>query len=251
MIQQCANKFQVGAPLPDLPDCKITQFTGQLAPPPHDRPVACSVFNDGATSASSLSEAIYFSGIAKACVPDGTATGTCRKWFGNCKSVNNGAPVTFKVFNDGSNSASPPSGAVYNGAPQFECVPDGTAAGNCRKWFGLAATASAAVECYLFDDGLTNWVGPTEAIFYSSPGKVCMPDGTGSGTCRKWFGNCQVTNRPVQTTPPPPSPARLQCLKDCGTDRNACMAEVGTRGGPTPQQCVAEFNQCTAQCPSP
>jgi len=55
-----------------------------------------------------------------------------------------------------------------------------------------ATTDGRTAECYLFDDGLSNWIGPTHAIYYRSPGKVCMPDGTSTGACRKWFGNCQV-----------------------------------------------------------
>ncbi len=220
-------------------------------PPPHTDPVACSVFNDGNSRMTGRSEAIFFGNNASACIPDGTATGSCRKWFGNCVASKTGETVTFKVFGDGNSSASNTSGAVYSPVPQSSCVPDGSASGSCRKWFGLAATPTHAVECYLFDDGLSNWVGPSEAIFYGGPGKVCMPDGTATGTCRKWFGNCQVTLRPVQTTTPPPSPARLQCLKDCAGERNACMADVGTRGGPRPQQCSAQFNSCNSACPRP
>lgn len=223
----------------------------QESPPPHNAPVACSVFDDGGGRKTASSEAIYFNATSQACVPDGTGTGTCRKWFGECTALGTGQSVTFKVFGDGNANASGPSSAVYIRAPQSECVPDGTAAGTCRKWFGLAATPDFAVECYLFDDGLSNWVGPTEAIFFGAPSKVCMPDGTGAGTCRKWFGNCQVTSRPVQQTPPPPSPARLQCLEDCATERNDCMADVGTPGNPTPRQCVERYGQCTLACPIP
>lgn len=220
--------------------------------PPHDRPVACRVFDDGNTRASVLSEAVYFRGPSQSCIPDGSATGLCRKWFGSCISTVDGQTATFRVFDDGNSHASPPSAAVYNRAPMKDCIADGTPSGNCHKWFGLPATANGhAVQCYLFDDGMANWVGPTEAMFYASSGQVCMPDGTGTGTCRKWFGNCQVTDRPAVQPPPPPSPERIQCLDACSGARDACMAEVTRAGGPTPQQCVQEYGTCKQDCPTP
>lgn len=174
-------------------------------PPPHGKPVACSVFDDGATNLSPASEAIYFAGNQKACIPDGTGTGNCRKWFGRCKSVNDNVDVTMRVFNDGGTNASGLSDAIFNGGPQSECVPNGTGTGNCRKWFGLGETTDRkAVECYLFNDGLSDWVGPTNAIFVNGSNQVCMPDGTGPGTCRKWFGNCQVG----AALPPLPAPPK-------------------------------------------
>lgn len=188
--------------------CTITPLGMPWAPdpPPNDNPVACSVFNDGASNASGLSQAISFAGPEAACVPDGTSRGTCRRWFGNCVSTRDNVAVTFKVFNDGGTSPTAGSGAVLNRAPEVSCIPDGTSTGTCRRWFGLGATANRReVSCYLFDDGLSNWIGPTQAIYYRGPGQVCMPDGTGTGTgaCRKWFGNCQV-GAPLPPQPQPP-----------------------------------------------
>lgn len=64
---------------------------------------------------------------------------------------------------------------------------------------------------------------------------------------------CSITPLAQAWTPPaqPPSPARVQCLKSCADERNACMADVAHPGGPRPQQCVAEFKACNAGCPNP
>ena len=53
------------------------------------------------------------------------------------------------------------------------------------------------VECFLFDDGYADMVGPTDAIYVTypyanSPNQVvCMP---GDWLCRKWFGRCRTTD---------------------------------------------------------
>lgn len=156
--------------------------------------VQCQVFNDGNTNPSGLSDAIYVRANSSICTPDGTAAGRCRKWFGLCRTMDAAAqPVRFKVFNDGNTNQAGPSDAVYPNAPNVSCIPDGTARGNCRRWFGLPQTADGRqVSCRLFDDGYTNMTGATQAIYYRSSGRVCMPDGTAAGTCRKWFGRCQV-----------------------------------------------------------
>lgn len=152
--------------------------------------VNCAVFNDGYASQSGSSDAIYFRANGSVCKPDGTASGTCRKWFGRC-TTNGGEKANFTVFNDGYANAAAPSDAVYFQQPQKACVPDGTPSGNCRRWTGRALTASGKpVSCYLFNDGYTSLVGPTDAIYARAPGQVCKPDGTATGTCRKWFGRC-------------------------------------------------------------
>ena len=53
-------------------------------------------------------------------------------------------------------------------------------------------TDGRGVHCYLFNDGYTDMVGPTEAIYYRGPNQVCMPDGTATGTCRRWVGRFLV-----------------------------------------------------------
>ena len=155
-------------------------------------PVSCQVFNDGNTSQSGLSDAIYVRNNSTICTPDGTPTGRCRKWFGLCRtSEPTPQPVRFRVFNDANTNQTAPSDAVYPNAPNVSCIPDGTARGNCRRWFGLPVTADGRpTVCRLFNDGYTNITGPTTAIYYRAPGSVCMPDGTATGTCRKWFGRC-------------------------------------------------------------
>ena len=163
------------------------------APPVTNKPIACGVFDNGYTNMSRLADAVYFAGPETACIPDGTPQGLCRRWFGRCVSTNDNVAVNFKVFDDGDSSVTVASDAVYNRAPNVACIPDGTPTGNCRRWFGMPATTDGrAAGCYLFDDGYTNKIGPTHAIYYRAPGQVCMPDGTANGACRKWFGQCQV-----------------------------------------------------------
>ena len=228
----------------------LAQFKSELQPIPLEgREVACSVFENGGASITSPSSAIYFADSEQACVPDGSSTGACRRWFGQCTSADNDA-VKFRVFDDGGRGTSSASSAVYNKGPAVVCVPDGTPSGSCRKWFGMAATEQREVECYLFDDANSNWVGPTSAIFYRRPGEVCMPNGA-FGECRKWLGNCRVTSRLVQHQPPDPgpSPAHERCVKACTVQRDRCIADVSSPGGQTLQQCVAGFGQCQADCP--
>jgi hypothetical protein len=160
---------------------------------PDSSTIACSVFNDGYSDLSTLSDAVYFAGPQTACIPDGTPGGLCRRWFGRCVSTSDNVAVTFKAFDDGDSNATMSSDAVYNRAPNVVCIPDGTPAGNCRRWFGMPRTVDGrTADCYLFDDGFTNPIGPTHAIYYRAPGQVCMPDGSATGACRKWFGHCRV-----------------------------------------------------------
>jgi hypothetical protein len=157
-------------------------------------PVKCRVFDDGNTNQTGLSDAIYVGGNSSACIPDGSATGACRKWFGLCRTADaSSQPVRFRVFNDGNTSQTALFDAVYLNSPNVSCVPDGTVKGNCRRWFGLPQTADGReVSCRLFDDGYTNMTEPARAFYYNSSGRVCTPDGTATGTCRKWFGRCSV-----------------------------------------------------------
>ena len=255
--RDCALGFFNSGFVTAPPGCTITPLAEPWTnpgPPPNTKPIACNVFDDGYSNLSPPSEAIYFAGNGAACTPDGTSRGLCRRWFGRCVSSTDNVAVNFRTFNDGDRNATTLSDAVYNRAPNVSCIPDGTSTGQCRRWFGMPSTADGrAVECYLFDDGLNNWIGPTEAIYYRQPGQVCMPDGTATGACRKWFGNCQVTDRPAvqpyYPPPPPPLSPRQKCLNDCKAERDGCMAEAATRGGPRPQQCVAGFRRCNADCP--
>lgn len=155
--------------------------------------VACYVFNDGYTNVAGPFDALYFRGNSSVCGPDGSSTGACRKWFGRCRAAAAGQAADFSVFNDGYANRTPVSDAVYLQKVQSACVPNGTSSGNCRKWFGRPVTSGGQpVKCMLFNDGYTSVVGPTDAIYARAPGQVCMPDGTATGTCRKWFGRCSV-----------------------------------------------------------
>ena len=168
-------------------------MAASCAPTPTGSPVACSVFDDGYKRITKASDALYFRANSSVCIPDGTATGTCRKWFGRCQTTADAKKVNFSVFNDGYASQTTPSDAVYFRLVRSACVPDGTAAGKCRKWVGRPVSAGGKpAQCYLFNDGYTSLVGPTDAIYALSPGQVCMPDGSSNGTCRKWFGRCEV-----------------------------------------------------------
>ncbi len=155
--------------------------------------VSCNVFGDSYTNSSGPTDAIYFRSDASLCMPDGTAAGICRKWFGQCSVKSSGEKVNFSVFEDNYTNQTAASDAVYFKGMQAACVPDGTASGNCRRWVGRPKTASGKpVQCYLFNDNYTSLIGPTDAIYVRGSNEVCMPDGTATGQCRRWFGRCKV-----------------------------------------------------------
>lgn len=230
--------------MPNIPDCHDAQFVwsdhcGVLTVlnvetdnTPRPNSVSCTVFDDGYSNRSAPSDAIYFADNAAACTPDGTARGNCHKWFGQCKTgESNPRSVNFKAFNDGDSNQTARIDAVYNNAPNVSCIPDGTPTGNCRRWFGLAETTDGQkAQCFLFDDGYTNMIGPTNAIYYRSPRTVCMPDGSATDACRKWFGRCELQAR---TPEPRPRPRPGQCSSghkccepsDDGTACNLCRPE--------------------------
>ena len=164
-------------------------------------PVSCFVFDDGYTNLKGPSDAIYISGRPNdrgaACIPDGTANGKCAKWFGRCFTNRTRVPVTFSVFDDGYSRMTGPSDALFVPKPGQVCEPDGTASGTCRKWFGRGTAADGrAVTCEVFTDGASIHTGLSDAIFIPNPlpsgGAACIPNGTASGTCLRWFGRCQV-----------------------------------------------------------
>jgi len=90
-----------------------------------------------------------------------------------------------------------PSDSIFisgrNNEQGMACVPSGQF-GICRKAFGHCHTVGTGEPMYfsLFDDGYSNVVGPTDAVFIqdqnyqgnSGASKACLAD----GTCRKWFG---------------------------------------------------------------
>lgn len=168
----------------DMDEFHVTVDPADIAPN-----IRCSIFDDGYTNLVAGADAIFFSG-GKACVGNGTAAGECRKWFGRCVTEK-GVPVRFRVFDDGGQAPSALSDAVFIDASHRACTPDG-GSGTCRKWFGSAETEGGeAVVCRLFGDGFTSFTGETPALFHDGA-RTCMPDGTAAGTCRKWWGRCQL-----------------------------------------------------------
>lgn len=102
--------------------------------------VKFSIFNDGGGNPVGPSDAIYIPKDGnQACVPDGTSTGTCRRWFGMGKA-DDGRNVSCIVFDDGYTNPSFTSGAVYVPKPipsgGEACIPDNTSTGLCRRWWG-------------------------------------------------------------------------------------------------------------------
>jgi len=158
----------------------------------------CYVFDDFYQHRAGPSAEIYISGNqgAKACIPDGTTNGTCRKWFGQCTTFA-GMKVFFYVFDDSRNDTRRgPSDSVYiPPSGNQACIPDGS----CRKWFGEAfSDRGILVTCSLSNDGESNPTVQTDAIYIPTPspspgvGSACMTDGTPTGGCRKWFGLCDT-----------------------------------------------------------
>ena len=164
---------------------------------PQQEQVMCYVFDDGYTNMAGPAEAVYISGRSsdkdKACIPDGTANGQCRRWFGRCFGKDSKQPVSFFVFDDGATRASGPTDAIFVNGQNNVCRPDGTGPGTCRKWFGLgSATDGRKATFSVFNDGGTNRSAQSDAVYFPTPlpsaGGACIPDNTAKGTCRRWFG---------------------------------------------------------------
>ncbi len=255
-LRNCARAFRDSNFATPPAGCTVAQLAGPFPPPdppPNSDPIECRVWEDSGWQ-SQPSQAIYFSGPNRSCVPDGTAQGSCGRWAGRCRSVRTGADVSIRVFNDGDTLQSSLSDGVYPRTPGQSCIADGSPAGTCRKWFGLMETSDGfEAECYLFDDGLSNWIGPTRAIYFNSAGKVCAPDGTATGACRKWFGNCQVTARQVPRQPAM-QPVACRVWRDDGWQsglsgavympgaNRACVPDGTSQGS-----CGRWFGRCVAQ----
>jgi hypothetical protein len=197
------EQVESGTPLASITDGSPATFPTPncLPPPPKSEAVTCSVFDDGYTNVAGPSGAVYInSNMMHACIPDNTGTGTCRKWFGRCKTVQSNVPVFFFTFDDGSTNKEGPSDAVYINAFSTgieACLPAASGAGLCHKWFGEGFTSDGrSVTCAVFDDGDTNPTFLSDAIYVRSINKntmnMCVPDSTSNGICRKWFGTCQA-----------------------------------------------------------
>jgi hypothetical protein len=178
----------------DTPNC--------LPPAPTQEGIECRVFNDGYTNMTGPSGAVFINGANQACIPDGTASGTCRKWFGRCSTVTTNAPLVFNAFNDGYTSLVGTTDAVFINGQQQACIPDGTAAGTCRKWFGRGQTNDGrSVVCTVFDDGNTNRSIGSDAVFINPSRQSCIPDGTSQGRCSRWWGLCSTPAAAPQAGP--------------------------------------------------
>jgi len=172
-----------GTGLFDTPNCQ---------PAAQAEAVLCSVFDDGYTNLAGPSDAVYINTNRQACIPDGTAAGTCRRWAGRCLTANTHVPVNFKVFDDGYANLAGPSDAVFINTNMQACIPDGTASGTCRRWFGRGiANDGRSSTCIVFDDGYANQSNPSDAVFINGNRQACVPGGT-AGICQRWWGRCRA-----------------------------------------------------------
>lgn len=155
--------------------------------------VVCRVFDDGSANLSAASGAIFINASQQACIPDGTSDGTCRKWFGQCRTAVSGVPVLLSVFNDGNTELISGFDAVFINAQGQACIPDGSAEGTCRRWFGRASTPDGrSALCTVFDDGNSSPSLPSDAVFINPSNQSCVPDNTAEGRCGKWWGACKT-----------------------------------------------------------
>lgn len=184
--------------------CSIVS-PGQCAPIPIGQNVECFVFSDGYSFMAGPSRAITFATDGQACIPDGTATGNCRKWWGRCRTTDaSHTPVSFRVgdfqWRDRSVIWSDPSDAIFSKHFQnwfdppdsLACLPNGTTEGNCHHDFGNGQTPDGrAVRCHVFDDGGANMSLPFTLMHDMANSNVFGTNGPNSAS-RKWFGECFV-----------------------------------------------------------
>lgn len=109
------------------------------------------LFDDGYTNVVGPFNAVQIdSGNSSACTPDWQTTPVstvtfpqCRKWFG-LAYTSDGRNVTCNVFDDGFSDAQGSSNAIFipKSLPDagVACIPNGTAQGDCRRWFGQCST---------------------------------------------------------------------------------------------------------------
>jgi hypothetical protein len=97
------------------------------------------VFGDGYTNMQGPSDAVYIhdnNGQMQACIPSSSpGPGICNKWFGR-GTVTGGRSASCVIFGDGYANESVLSDAVFENSGNQACIPNGTAAGTCRKWWG-------------------------------------------------------------------------------------------------------------------
>ncbi len=78
------------------------------------------------------------------------------------------------------------------------------------------------------------WGGSPGSTVFSPIGAVA------SELSVSFFPPSSSTSSPLPISP---------CIADCRLDRDRCMEDVAGSHGPRPQQCVADFNICKAECP--
>jgi hypothetical protein len=168
--------------------------------------VECFVFDDVYSNQAGPSDAVYIRENAGpstvACIPDGSQFGSCRRWFGRCRTKITNRPVSFYVFDDGYSNRAGSADAIFFGQRgnsfQAACISGGQF-GNCRKWFGQAhSDRGAIVTCRVFDDGYTNLSSARDAIFIPGPGGGLGPQGaaTPGGDLGRRFGRCTAPQFP-------------------------------------------------------
>jgi hypothetical protein len=240
--------------------CGASGVPNQCGPLAIGQGVECYVFDDGYNNVAGPSQAIHFSDSGQACIPDGTSTGTCRKWFGRCRTTDvSHSSVFFSVYNDGGADKSGPSDAVFVPGANTACVPGNGGAGICRRWFGQATTFDGSpVECRVFDDGGANKVKyASESVYRHSSTSSCVPDVSGKnpyGLCRRWFGECMVAGCGDGSCSN--GETRASCSQDCKCGDGVCS--VGESCGTCPSDCgsccgngtcnAGECNTCPGDC---
>lgn len=171
-------------------DTVDADVTPGASPGSNGEAVNCYIYSDGYTNMAGPSNAVFINTSRQACIPNGTAAGNCRKWFGRCSTASTAKAVTFDIFNDGYSSLAGAADSVFINSSNQACIPNGTTAGNCRRWFGRAATSDGLkVTCSVFGDGSSNQSDFSDAIFINASQQACVPSGS-NGYCQKWWGAC-------------------------------------------------------------
>ncbi len=165
-----------------------------------------------------------FSAWASATAPSGvTAPGTGIRVFDDVLSLNTQLTVALQL-------------SPTTDAGRFNVQVDGTTvlsgAGNGGKWTSQSIAAGTHTV------GLTAAAGTTLSNYSVSFGGDCNQ----SGSVTVVTASSRVCTISIKSN------TYTACTQACARDRDACMAEVATPGGPRPQQCVLEYNGCMSGC---
>lgn len=268
--------------------CGAGGVPGVCAPIPMGQGVECFVFDDGYRAMAGPSGAVFFSGSGQACIPDGTSTGLCRRWFGRCQTTDpSHTPVSFRVgrvypFLVGVEWSAPSDAVlshhydpgIFSPNATEMCIPDGTVSGYCGDYFGDATLADGrSVRCRLFEDGGALMTNLTNRMTDVMDGRVW---GEGlNGISRKWFGACEVGGCGDGTCTAGESHAscpsdctcgngmcensedRFSCPSDCtcgdgvcnnGETASSCADDCGPRCGDSRCDTNETCSSCSADC---